>query len=159
MEEVLVVIDMQPYFVDCILQKRIEPLITNIQRELRRSISLRQWILLLEYKDCGETDPRITACLKHYSRFAILCKEDDCGSGEVLNELQRRQPYPDLRVAGINTHACVLKTVQGLSTRLWEQQSSSLIRVVADACDTSSGPKWHQDALSKMRRLPNVEVL
>jgi nicotinamidase-related amidase len=157
--DTLIIIDMQPYFLDGIPHKRVEPLITNVQRELRKAISLRQWVFLLEYQDCGETDPRIIGCLKHYSRLICRSKEDDCGAGEVFDELHHQRSYPDLRVMGINSGACVLKTVQALSYRFHNQHRTSIIRVVADACEDSMGRKWHQDALSKMRKLSNVEVV
>jgi nicotinamidase-related amidase len=151
-EEALVIIDMQPYFVDGLLHKRVEPLITNIQREIRRAVSLREWVLLVEYEDCGETDPRITESLRHYSRVAVATKQDDDGSIEILAGLAPRPN--ELRITGINSHACVLKTVRGLSGR-----GTSDIQVIADCTDSTAGHKRHRRALWEMSRMKYVEVI
>jgi nicotinamidase-related amidase len=144
---VLVVIDMQPYFES----SQGERVIANCQREIREARARKNYILFLEYENCGRTDQRLLNLVQGYPHTSIVIKADDDGSEEITKELRYKNfRRTRLRVCGVNTDICVFWTVVGLEVTMPNTQ----VEVVFDACDSHVD---HDGGIDRLKQLNNVQ--
>lgn len=144
LRSVLVVVDMQPGFrASC-----REATIKAVEREIRLAVQAREPIVILEYKKYPATHERLLSILQDkYDGFAVVTKKDDDGSEELIDAcLEHGFPGGAFRFCGVNTHACVMRTVLGLSEKLDE----SRIEVVMDACNDEDGNRWAEFPATEM---------
>lgn len=83
----------------------------------------------------------------------FISKRYDDGSDEVAAIVSKKDK---MFVCGMNTNACVIRTVRGLKKQGFK------ITIIGDACWTVYGaksPKSHNDILSNARRLKNIDVI
>jgi hypothetical protein len=119
----LVVVDMQITF------RASEEVMQGVIREIRKSRTKKEWIVILEYDQCGRTATRILKELWHYSRVIRMVKYIDDGSIAVFHAMRRKNIRPKhIKVCGVNTSACISKTVEGLNLL------SIPITVLSNAC-------------------------
>lgn len=132
----LVVVDMQPSFIAS--QRVLEEVMQEIDLALRNDWA----IVILEYYNQGPTYDCILAKAKQSRRFALETKFKDGGGREVLNACRKLDfPTDRFRVCGVNTLACVSRTVQEIS-RIFRQ---SLVLVVQKACAHNTRENdWHK---------------
>lgn len=157
---ILLVIDMQPNFV---ASNNIR-LIANCAREIRRAIRAGNRIVFVEYLGEGKTHRPLVQLvheyddydteLYRYPRYTVVGKTEDDGSAviyEHLKTLKRRGPYT-FTVIGVNTDACVRKTVLGLTKR-----RGTVINVIKNACNQ---PKtWINSPFGNMVGKRNVALV
>lgn len=128
MPATLVVVDMQEAF-----EAACEPdVIIGVTQEILRTKQRGGAIIIVEYRDCGDTHSGFSKLLRNYPHKARIRKRDDDGSLEVLRTIRRRG-FNDqwLRVCGVNSDCCVCATVIGLLER-----TNANIDVVKEACGT-----------------------
>lgn len=143
----LVIVDMQPVF----SASKDYNLIKNIRKYIRLAKIMRAGIVVVEYEPWDynqeatdfQTDFRILKLLKGYENYTICRKGIDDGSKQVIDSC--RQNGYDLKsifVTGINTCACVARTVEGLSGKL----KKSKIQVIKSACHCNhcDGTEWQK---------------
>ncbi len=142
----LVVIDMQPYFTAA----RGKRILANCQKEIQTARKLNNYILFVEYENCGRTDQRLIDLVNGYHKTLTVVKNDDDGSWELQKALRYLQQHKKpLKVCGVNTDMCVYDTVYGLLKVMpWIK-----IKVVEDACDSYQD---HMYGLTLLKKLNNV---
>jgi hypothetical protein len=148
----LVVIDMQKAFTAA-RRKRV---LLNCEKEINKAIKNNCSIIFVEYFNCGKTIKKLTDLTKNYKKTYTVTKNNDDGSPEISCLFKsNRLPAKNIKVCGVNTDACVLDTVCGLSHS--NRFSKSIIDVIANACDTSYN---HEQGLQQISRFAykNVRV-
>lgn len=138
-----------------------------VKQEILRAIELNMPVVILEYDvdDFGATHREIMELLSGYPRLAVIGRaprrrgqaehERDNGAAEVVEACLEHNFHPEgFRVCGVNSDACVVRTIRGLVSSL----PTCLITVVQDACNSTNGRNTHvfQDVFPQM---PNVSVL
>lgn len=138
----LLVIDMQPHF-DASQRKW---LIRNVSAEIRAAMKAEHRIVFLEYTHTPKhpgvaaknaTDRRLIKLVADYADALVIHKQEDDGSAEVAKLLESLDGnYPgaireEIRVVGVNTCACVAKTVNGMAKIM----PKASIVVVGKACN------------------------
>lgn len=153
---VLVIVDMQPSFTAARDKKTIK----NCAREILNAIRLGHHIVFLEYEGERPThDALINLCVKaNYCRFTRVGKYEDDGSAAVFSLLKDELSYskakPKFTVCGVNTDACVKRTVAGLAKR------AKMVYVVRDACNQPKSFTGTKDApFEKMKKRKNVRII
>ncbi len=134
----LVVIDMQPSF-----SSASEPrVVSGVTREIIYSKMKDEPVVFVEFVDCLPTYTSLLNLLKGYRKRSRIRKNDDDGSDEIINCLNRRGYHTDhLKVCGVNADCCVYDTVEGLLKKL----PNTKIEVVKDACGWShANPAWNR---------------
>jgi hypothetical protein len=130
----LIIIDIQPQF----RKSYTKSLFRNCRREIRKAKIANNNIVLVEYSGCGKTSKRLTELVEDYDNVSYVTKEHDDGSYAIVPHLVGKKLIRNnLRICGINTDACVCRTVRGLRKRL----PNSNIVVVENACWSSYNHK------------------
>lgn len=131
-EKTLVIIDMQNYFM-CEEEREIVPAICSLILHAKQN----EWaIIVVEFRDYGETVETIQGCLSGYPHWTTVYKTDCDGGNQVIKCIQDHPTWSmDLLVCGIYGPGCVAATVYGLF------DSSNLVEVsvVLDAI----APDYH----------------
>lgn len=163
MSYILAIIDMQPnVFFSATNIKTIQ----NIVREIKQANKDMASVLFVEYGDDRDTyDPTheilVQTCKQlnwqGKSDFNFIVKKYDDGSPEIIDAIDKlRLPQELIRVCGVNTDACVARTVEGLDQKLNKfgfdglsldmRKDNTIIEIVWDACNTDSPyPLKHRD--------------
>ena len=129
-------------------------IIENVLQLVREAIVNKAFIVIAQFKGCGETNINIINEIQKYpyKKYVWHNKNDKSRPiQEVLNNLNIcvRQ----IKVCGVNTEYCVKDTVHGLSKKFHIP-----IKVIEKACNGTD--KIIEEALHKMRTFyRNVEVL
>ncbi|HEX5704861.1 MAG TPA: isochorismatase family protein [Pyrinomonadaceae bacterium] len=159
----LVIIDCQKQF------PAVERVIAPVSREIGRAKKRSEWIMVVTYG--GRTVTRIASQLRGYQKVVKVNKDYDDGSAVIFERLfayhWRKKSalgvkhvgrVRHLRVAGVNTSACVMKTVDGLRRFV-------RVTVISDACANSANMKsplspeiHHKGALRRMAKWNNVTI-
>lgn len=108
----VVVIDMQPKFLNRFDKKEQERLISNHEEFLEECYKKNILVSLLEYKNCGKTDKRILEPIKRKYKENIFIKEDNGGykgSREFKNFIEKSE-LQNILYTGINANSCLLST-------------------------------------------------
>lgn len=124
---ILCVIDMQPYF--CAAGHLV--LIDSVLNEIKLAIKKGDPIFIVEYLECGPTCADILNAVKGYDHLHFIRKKYDDGSKEIVKYIQqynssprkettKRKPLTEaqksiIRICGVNTWACVARTLKGLA--------------------------------------------
>lgn len=113
----------------------------NVERELRRAVDEDAYVIVVEYVGYGETHGRLMKVLVGYPRLLRVSKRWNDGA-QAIAEACKSLNLSNIRfrVMGVNTHACVYMTVEGLIRHF----PSSTIEVVKDACNSTHGNHWDQ---------------
>jgi len=164
----LVIVDMQPWFEAANDPKTIEVIV----EEIRKAKAVNAFIIVLEYDlsdkflepEEENTSPEIMKELEGYENVAVEIKDRDDGSIWISSVLHLHQIINQpVKVCGINTDACVLRTVEGLDSILnrypFQMTSTPVpIEILFHACNTDT------HCLPTKKRLihrctPNVSVI
>lgn len=123
-----------------------------VEREIRSAIERKALIVVLEFKDSGKTHISLMRLLRNYRRLAVSVKTTDDGSAWVTAACREHGfGMKHFRICGVNTDACVLATVLGLTDRI----PDCTVALVRDACSTKhSTYNWYD-----YRNRRNVVVL
>ncbi len=150
----LVIVDMQPE----LPASKEEWLRSAVHDEIMTARSENWGIVILEYMDVnpprtfGDTYQNlVSAAAGNYDQFAMRAKMVLDGSERVEDACEAKQlPTQRFRVCGVNTHACIQRTVDGLAERF----PDSIIEVVGHACNDYNGNNW-----ANFKLLSNVQVV
>ena len=147
--EVLVVVDMQPYFAASRKPSVIEANVNLVRRfrRMNRPIAIVEYYGGGDYLEDGDGDTHrpIMKELDGYSRFGVLWKNDDDGSSVVQDWLSEMKIIPSkFWVTGVNGCWCVASTAEGLELRY----PDVVVRYVKKAinCSCSSGCEYQRRA-------------
>lgn len=155
--------------IDC--QKRypaVELVIDAVIKEIQKAKGRSEWVMLLTYG--GRTVSRIAKHLRGYHKTVKVQKDHDDGSPAIFERLygyhwRNSKRLGDkhigdirrFRVVGVNTSACVMKTVDGL-------RRIALVTVVRGACANAvhlpgiTPGMHHNAALRRMGKWQNVRI-
>lgn len=142
----LLVVDMQDAF------KASRNVLDGVEAEVKKAVRNKEWIIFLEYFGDGPTHYRLKKAVKGYKRKSFVKKDADDGSWRLIRRMDRLQLFPPrIRVCGVNTNACVKKTVFGIAARL-----DTKLVILQDLCSAST-KKWHNAGIRFMQKLKGVE--
>jgi nicotinamidase-related amidase len=148
--EALVIIDMQPRFEASAEKKTNKEIIKQIQEAKKKKAP----IIVLEYWGEPKTRLNIRRALGNYEKVHRVIKENDSGAS-VLKPVLRALDKDDkkkiiLKVCGVNTGACVYRTVKDISTYHRVKQ----VHVIWDGCNDNWGTQP-----TVFKRLKNCRVI
>ncbi len=158
----LLIIDLQPKFAPT------EEVLQETVRQIKKAKSKHEWIMVLEYAGFGKTTTKITKHFKDYSKVIRSTKEHDNGSPQVLWNLSCRyddgyiQNISHIKVCGINTSACVIKTVKGLSKldlKTTVLRNGTTNSKYFNNEDLEENHAYHLRDLKRMNKWKNVRVI
>jgi len=149
--QTLVVVDMQRYFSAANNRNTI----LACKREIKEAVKNKDWIIFLQYKDCGKTYRCLTRLAAGYKKKANLIKQEDNGALEIAAfALNNKFKCKNFKICGVNTTYCVHDTIVGLR-RLFNNVK---IKVVADACNDSNELS-NFNGFKTLSKFTNVKVL
>ncbi len=134
---VLVIIDMQARF----KSSQNSATIAGVLRLIAYAIARHCPVIVIEFYAHGPTDERIMNMLRNYDRCIVEFKFTEDGSEELWEAcVEHELPGSRFVVCGVNTHACVKETVNGMARLM----PDSAIEVVKDACNCDTGRGWDE---------------
>lgn len=107
----LVIVDMQPYFLNSTKEKGIIP---NVIKSVRYAIQQGWPIIVVEYDGCGNTHDDIVAEVLKSPRYEFVTKSDCSGGKEVSKVCEERGWPNNFVVCGVYGDQCVAHTVAAL---------------------------------------------
>jgi len=109
-------------------------------------------IIFLEFIGCGRTMETIYDLVDNYYNIYVL-KKPSCDGSSYIKKLTASFEIPTMhfKVCGVNTDACVLDTVLGLS----HSYPDAVVEVIESACNSDLD---HNKAISIMEKKSNVVV-
>lgn len=130
----LVIVDMQGSF------KASRAIIEQVKDEVALASKNSCPIVVLQYQNRGRTHDDIMRLIESSGvKHSVLWKSRDDGSAEVSRvSYARGYPKNSFRVCGVNTHACVRRTVVGLTGRF----PTSTVNVATAACNGPVSNNW-----------------
>ena len=146
---VLCIIDMQPQgFSNATI------VLENVLALVQDAISAKAFVVIAQYKLCGDTHDAIRTALQHYPFAAYVWHNKNDKSPRIRDILQQRRVLVrGFKVCGVNTEYCVFATVKGLSKKYYVS-----IKVIETACNGTD--RSVATALQHMRTMyKNVVVV
>ena len=144
---VLCIIDMQP-----IGFSNSKLIIENVLDLVREAVVDKAFIVIAQFKGCGETHINIINELQKYpyKKYVWHNKND---KSKPIQEALKNIFVRQMKVCGVNTEYCVKDTVHGLAKKF-----PIPIKVIEKACNGTD--RIMEEAIHKMRTFyRNVEVL
>jgi len=146
---VLCIIDMQPVgFCNSNL------IIQNVLQLVKEAVVDKAFIVIAQFKGCGETHINIINEIQHYPYKKYVWHNKNDKSKPIKEALNSLNIFVrQLKVCGVNTEYCVKDTVHGLAKKF-----HTPIKVIENACNGTD--RIVEEALYKMRTFyRNVEVV
>ena len=146
---VLCIIDMQPFgFYNSNF------IIENVLNLVREAIANKAFIVIAQFKGCGETHINIINEIHEYPYKEYIWHNKNDKSKPIQEVLKNHNIFVrQIKICGVNTEYCVKDTVHGLSKKFHIP-----IKVIENACNGTD--RIIEEALHKMRTFyKNVEVL
>jgi nicotinamidase-related amidase len=130
-------------------------IINQCKKQLNRAKYFHWPIIWVEYAGYEATAKELLEHAKGLKTYRVLKHLDD-GSDDILITLQKHNLNNKLlRICGVNTSACVHKTVQGLSNKI-----NSTIEIVREACNQPDYfPLYNCEALCLLGSIKNVKLI
>jgi nicotinamidase-related amidase len=146
---VLCIIDMQP-----IGFGNSNLIIENVLQLVREAIVNKAFIVIAQFKGCGETHINIIHEIQKYPYKTYVWHNKNDKSKPIQDVLNSLNIFVrQIKVCGVNTEYCVKDTVHGLAKKFHIP-----IKVIEEACNGTD--RIIEEALHKMRTFyRNVEVL
>jgi nicotinamidase-related amidase len=149
----LIIIDMQPYFSSA----KDNLTIAGVIKEIQKACRYRWPIMVVEYINCGPTDPHIMEEVKKHNSWIQFSKEEDDGSSEIIEMSNKHSiSLENLIICGVNTDCCVFDTVQGLTSKISPQPQ---ITIVQHACNTSETDDVDHEQFETWFNKPNMKII
>lgn len=149
--KVLLIIDMQETFS---ASQNIET-IEACKKEILQAIEQQEYIFFVEWENEGSTDKRLTSLARGYKKSYYIYKRQDSGAKEIMSKVYSIGIInAKFRVCGVNTDACVKRTVADLADY---GRHGRLVEVVGRACNTDWGNNY--SALQALSKITNVTVV
>lgn len=144
---VLCIIDMQP-----IGFSNSKLIIENVLQLVREAIVNKAFIVIAQFKGCGETHINIINAIQNYPYKEYIWHNKNDKS-KPIQEALKNIFVREMKVCGVNTEYCVKDTVHGLAKKFHIP-----IKVIEKACNGTD--RIIEEALHKMRTFyRNVNVL
>lgn len=141
----LVVIDMQRCFEAAEWAER------GVLKAINAAKRLSNPILVVRYYCYNNVLPSVKQAVSDYELGFNVVKKHDDGSKEIARVVKsKRLPLP-LRICGVNTNACVKRTIYGLTQRQWGGSAfiePHQIRLVVSACESDA---CHRDGIEALK--------
>ncbi len=148
----LVIVDMQPHFVASNKQLTLAGCEGLIRLAMERGFA----IVVVEFKNSGPTNSRLTDLLEGYDRKITVYKSAPGGGKEVEEGCHCGDfATHHFIVCGVNIHACVKDTVTDLTMLFPESQ----VDVVKSACNDSIPADWNDFPASQYVNLVPCQTL
>ena len=146
---VLCIIDMQPVGFN-----NSNLIIENVVQLVRAAVVDKAFIVIAQFKGCGETHVNIVRAIEKYPYKEYVCHHKNDKSKPIKEALNRHSIFTrQMKVCGVNTEYCVKDTVHGLAKKFYIP-----IYVIEKACHGTD--RIIAEALHKMRTFyRNVKVL
>lgn len=149
MSYILIVIDMQPFFVS------YKGALDGCIREVSQAINDNMPIMFVEYDSYGSTTESLLELVKnnkHIGNVYRVTKYGDNGAKEIIAAMSEHGlSTKKIKICGVNTDACVERTVSGLISKL----DKCKIYVMSEACNSNFD---HLKGLSRMMSMKNVFI-
>lgn len=116
--------------------------IWNIIREIKKAKAQNHPIInvTLNPTGNGKVSPIIMDYLKKYKNVFHTVKAHDDGSPEIIKLIVKNKlDITNLKVTGVNTDACVIRTCLGLTRR-----SNMKVRIIKSACNSNGENPWKE---------------
>jgi nicotinamidase-related amidase len=142
----VLIIDMQDFFLAKFQPERKERLILNQLKVVDICITRNIPIIVIEFKDRGETIASLSNSLKSVSTTFVITKEFNSGfRGTNLDEILRQRQVEEIVLMGINASGCVQDTAISALKRGFKIVTSA--EVIASATerdkDLDTSRKWY----------------
>jgi nicotinamidase-related amidase len=135
---VLCIIDMQPTGFS-----NANFIIKKVEQLVQRAISEKAFIVVAQYKGCGETHVNIRRALKTYPYQEYVWHPKNDKSRPIQEALTQRHIFTrQLKICGVNTEYCVKDTVHGLAKKF--QVPINVIEQACNGTDSSVEQALHQ---------------
>jgi nicotinamidase-related amidase len=146
---VLCIIDMQP-----IGFYNSNFIIENVLNLVREAIANKAFIVIAQFKGCGETHINIINEIHEYPYKEYIWHNKNDKSKPIQEVLKNHNIFVrQIKICGVNTEYCVKDTVHGLAKKFHIP-----IKVIENACNGTD--RIIEEALHKMRTFyKNVDVL
>jgi len=146
---VLCIIDMQPVGFD-----NSNLIIENVLELVREAIVNKAFIVIAQFKGCGETHITIVNEIQKYPYKEYVWHNKNDKSKPIQEALNNLNIFVrQMKICGVNTEYCVKYTVHGLAKKFHIP-----IKVIENSCNGTD--RIIEEALHKMRTFyRNVEVL
>lgn len=145
----LIIIDMQPHF----SASNDFNVIDACKAEIKKAIDARASIIFVEYMGAGATNPSLVSLTDLYKKTFLVRKDDDSGATEVTRVIkQNNLAHKNIVVCGVNTDACVLETVAGLTIRF----KKSKFKIISEACNSEDD---HEHGLLQLSEFPKCKII
>lgn len=165
----LVVIDMQPFFLNDMDGRSHKPLV-NRTASLVREARENGWpVIIVEYylkqyihtwsgtkkafDEWISTDKRIMDELKWYRNKHVVIKDRDDGGRHVLRCIRENKLPCDVVICGVNTSACVRTTASSL-VKLGNTVRRSLDMTLVSCCIRNTWQYGNQQTSKEIRQWP-----
>jgi len=153
--KILCVIDAQPYF----SASNNKKIIQSIVSELKKSISNREQICLIQYNlppwinpNDSEIHKEILETVENYDLLKIFMKYDDSAASVIKNFVnQFSDANFTIKICGVNLEACIYKTLIELS--LMDQFE---FEILLESC---AGEKDSLFFTEKIANIKNVKII
>ena len=105
---ILCIVDMMPYFPT----SWVRSLKTEIIKQIKELNVEKDYVMVVEYNNCGKTHYDILNAVRHSGCFySIITKQYNGGGKEILNECKKVGLHDrHFRLCGVNKSACILET-------------------------------------------------
>jgi nicotinamidase-related amidase len=131
MKNVLVIIDMQPFF----YASRGKKVLDENIKQIEDAISKDHNIIVLEYCDFGKTHIRIKKALRGYKQVEYITKYNCSGSKPLVKYFKTQKIWPkEVKFMGVNTGACVKETVLNFHHHIKRNNKKTKIKVIRNGC-------------------------
>ena len=121
-------------------------IIKNVEQLVQRAVLEKAFIVVAQYKGCGETHVHIRRAIKKYPYKEYIWHTKNDKSKPIQEALHRRHIFTrQLKICGVNTEYCIKDTVHGLAKKFRVP-----IHVLEQACNGTDSTIIEQ-ALHKMR--------
>ena len=146
---ILCIIDMQPVGFN-----NSNLIIENVLQLVREAIANKAFIVIAQFKGCGETHINIINEIHEYPYKEYIWHKKNDKSKPIQEVLKNHNIFVrQIKICGVNTEYCVKDTVHGLAKKFHIP-----IKVIEEACNGTD--RIIEEALHKMRTFyRNVEVL
>ena len=143
MSYTLVVVDVQKSFLKfCSLSVK-----RNISTAVKNAVENKAAIVFLEFKEYGRTIKPLLNRVSNYERAFIEEKSFMDGSLKVKKVIDKNKlPSSRIKVVGVYSDYCVLRTVRGLSNKF----PKSKIEVIENSCHSFYDKSQSIDSMSNL---------
>jgi hypothetical protein len=131
MSNALIIIDMQPEFE----ASRGKAILDEHVKQIRNAIKNKHHIVIIEFKDSGNTHKRIRQAVRSYDSVGYITKNTCSGSLHLIKYFTKLGLWPkEISFMGVNTGACVGDTVTNFHRHVKKNKKNTKIKIIREGC-------------------------